>query len=96
MTPADYLDEFLVEFRAQLAADERRWGDTWLKRPKKGQADRIFERIREYYQDEFLAQTLNHGTDQPIFIDSLPWMKITGEALIGWIRERYPNEFPDH
>ena len=96
MKPEDYLDEFIVELRAQLASDDRRWGDTWLKRPKKGQADRIFDRIREYYGDAYLAHTLNRGTDEPVFLDTLPWLKITGEALIGWIRERYPEEFPEH
>jgi len=97
MTPADYLDEFVEELRAQLMADERRWGDTWLKRPKKGQADRVFARIREYYMDARLAEKLLDLTEEePTFVDTLPWLKITGEALIGWIRERYPEEFPDH
>jgi len=83
--------------RAQLASDDKRWGDTWLKRPKKGQADRVYERIREYYMDARMAEKLLDMTkEEPTFIDSLPWLKITGEALIGWIRERYPEEFPEH
>lgn len=95
--PSDFLDEFIEELRAQLMADERRWGDTWLKRPKKGQADRVYARIREYYWDARLAEKLlDMDKEEPIFVDTLPWLKITGEALIGWIRERYPEEFPDH
>lgn len=95
MEPMDFLDEFLVELKAQLIADNKRWGDTWLKRPKKGQADRMFDRIHQYYIDARLAESLL-GKRDPLFIDSLPWLKITGESLIGWIRERYPEHFPDH
>ncbi len=94
MEPKDFLDEFVTELKAQLKADNERWGDTWLKRPAKGQADRIFSRIREYYGDQRLAQSLI-GDEEP-FVDSLPWLKITGLAFIGWIRERYPEHFPDH
>lgn len=96
MKPSDFIDEFLVELKAQLESDTERWGDTWLKRPKKGQADRMFARIREYYMEERLANALIDPSEDPTFIDSLPWLKITGEALIGWIRERYPEHFPDH
>jgi len=95
MKPSDFLDEFLVELKAQLIEDNERWGDTWLKRPKKGQADRAFDRFTEYYMEERLAKSLS-GVPSTIFIDHLPWLKITGEALIGWIRERYPEHFPDH
>lgn len=98
MQPSDFLDEFLTELKAQLISDNMRWGDTWLKRPKKGQADRAFVRFREYYGDERLACKLAPVGDveEPIFVDSLPWLKIAGEALIGWIRERYPEHFPDY
>lgn len=94
MKPTDFLDEFVAELRAQLEADDERWGDTWLKRPKKGQGDRVFGIIKEYYDDERLAKSLL-GED-PLHVDSLPWLKITGNALIGWIRERYPEHFPEH
>lgn len=97
MKPSDFLDEFVKELRAQLESDNERWGDTWLKRPKKGQADRMFDRVFEYYRDTCLADQLNDSFDQgATFHDSLPWLKITGESLIGWIRERYPEHFPDH
>jgi hypothetical protein len=94
MQPGDFLDEFLVELRAQLISDDELWGDTWLKRPKKGQADRIYDRIKQYYIDEKLGQRL--VGDNTHFLDSLPWLKIAGLALIGWIRERYPEHFPDY
>ena len=95
MDPIDFLDEFLVELRAQLISDNERWGDTWLKRPRRGQADRMFDWIRQCYIDARLAESLL-GKQDPLFIDSLPWLKITGEALIGWIRERHPEHFPSH
>jgi hypothetical protein len=93
MKPADFLDEFMTELNAQLALDNERWGDTWLKRPKRGQADRIFDRIETYYAEEQLARQLIGDAK---FIDHLPWLKITGLALIGWIRERYPEHFPEY
>lgn len=95
MKPSDFLDEFLVEFKAQLESDNERWDDTWLKRPKMGQADRIADRVQQYYLDEKMAQSLL-GLESAHFTDTLPWLKITGLALIGWIRERYPEHFPDH
>ena len=94
MDPMDFLDEFLVELRAQLISDNERWGDTWLKRSKKGQADRIFDRIDQYYLDGKMAQGML--ADNNRFLDTLPWLKITGYALQGWIRERYPEHFPDY
>jgi hypothetical protein len=97
MRPDLYIDEFFVELRAQLEQDHERWGDTWAKRPRKGQGDRIFDRLRQYYNDARLGKELLMGNeDTPVFVDSLPWMKIAGLALIGWIRDRYPDEFPDH
>lgn len=96
MQTLDYLDEFISELKIQLKQDEVRHGDTWLKRPKKGQGDRIYDRIWEYYNDERLAKALAGADGKPVFVDSLPWLKIAGLALIGWIREGYPQEFPDH
>jgi hypothetical protein len=98
MEPIDFMGEFVRELTAQLALDNQRWGDTWLKRSRKGQGDRIYDRLKQYYQDAKLGKALLVAGDEeePLFVDSLPWLKIAGLALIGWIRDRYPEHFPDY
>jgi hypothetical protein len=75
----DYLEEFCGALLARLQEDERRWGDTWLQRPPEGQEGRIEEHIKTYF-DQFR----NAGVP-------VPWMKIAGLALIGWVRESHPE-----
>jgi len=70
-----YMDEFVVELTAQLKSDQERWGDTWKKRIKGGQEERIYANIQNYFDQYF-----NGG--YPI-----PWLKIAGLAMIAWIRE---------
>ena len=74
----DYLEDFCEALRDQLVEDEERWGDEWLKRPREGQATRIYDRIHQYR-----------------FQQDVPWLKIAGNALIGWIRDTYP-ELSEH
>lgn len=75
----DYLPEFVAELKAQMIDDQKRWGDTWKKRPREGQEQRAFSRYFDYYD-----QWANAGTP-------IPWLKVVGEALICWVRERYPD-----
>lgn len=75
MTLLDVLPKFIAVLTAQVEADQKRWGDTWRKRPREGQEDRIFHRFMDYYD-----QWKNAGTP-------IPWLKVAGEALIGWARE---------
>lgn len=77
----DFLPEFVDALTKQLENDQKRWGDTWLNRPRIGQEERIFARYRDYY-DQFLY------SDNPI-----PWLKVTGEAFIAWVRENHPELF---
>lgn len=77
----DFIDEFATALKQQLEEDERRWGDTWLRRPKEGQEARTFARFHDY-EDMF-----EHG-DVPV-----PWLKVAGEALICWVREQHPELF---
>lgn len=72
-----YLAAFVKALRHQLVEDEKRWGDTWLKRSRTGQEERIISRINEYGEAFRTSGT------------PVPWLKIAGEALIGWIRETY-------
>lgn len=72
----DYLPEFMEALTKQLEEDEKRWGDTWKHRSRDGQEMRTKVRF-----DDYLAQFQNAGVP-------IPWMKVVGEALICWVRER--------
>lgn len=73
----DYLGGFVESLKQQLSDDQKRWGDTWKSREREGQEHRIMARYQDYY-DQFR----NAGTP-------MPWLKIAGEAFIGWVRENY-------
>ena len=77
----DFLDEFIMEFSMKLEDDDKRWGDTWLKRTRAGQEERMIKSTNDRF-DKFL----NGG--QP-----LDTMSIIGDAYINWIRERHPELF---
>lgn len=87
--PLELLLSFIPEFTealvAQLQADNERWAetegaDTWLtKREIVGQEARIMGRYIAYWH-----AYVNDGTP-------VPWLKITGLALIAFIREQHPE-----
>jgi hypothetical protein len=70
------LPEIIKEFEEQLEDDEKRWGDTWKYREKKGQEERTYARYEDY-----IDQFRNAGVE-------IPWMKIVGGAFICWVREQ--------
>lgn len=76
----DFITEFADELSRQLQEDDKRWGETWKHRPRKGQEGRVFARIFDYWDRYQFA-------GQPI-----PWLKIAGECLIAWVREKHPEE----
>jgi hypothetical protein len=65
--------------KIQLMLDEKRWGNTWLQRMPDGQEIRIGEHIQSYF-DQFR----NAGVP-------IPWLKVAGLAMIGWIRENHTD-----
>lgn len=71
----EYVAKFSDALRGQLEEDEKRWGDTWKRRSRKGQEDRIAERMETY-----IDQWRNAGTP-------MPWLKIAGLCLIAMLRE---------
>ncbi len=79
----DFLEEFTAALVGQLKEDEKRWGNTWLKRTREGQEDRDRKTFDDYF-DKFE----NAGV-------TVPWLKIAGNAMICWIREQHPEYFPD-
>jgi sugar (pentulose or hexulose) kinase len=81
--PKDYLPEFVKVLEAELERAQKKWGDTWLNRPRAGQEARIERDLADYF-DRF-----KHA-GQPI-----PWHSIAGLALIAWVRENHPELFPE-
>lgn len=81
MQLSDFVDEFCEELKEQIEEDQKRWGDTWRHRPIEGQVDRMMNRFRDY-QDQH-----NNGNTP------MPWTKVAGEALIGWVRDNNPDYF---
>lgn len=79
-TLVDFWHETSEAILDQLKDDQLRWGDTWKKRPREGQEERMFARFRDYYD-----QWKNAGTP-------IPWMKVIGEAHIAMVRENHPEE----
>lgn len=79
----DFIPEFTKAFEEKLKQDDLRWGNTWLKRTRKGQEERTINN----YRDKF-DKYLNGG--QPI-----PWLSIIGDAYIAWVRENHPELFPE-
>lgn len=79
----DFVPEFLTALEEQIESDYKRWGNTWLNRPKEGQELRTKARYTDYF--DMFEQA---GTP-------IPWLKIVGGALICWIRENHPELCPD-
>ena len=78
----DFLGNFLVALEAQLRKDVLRCEDLWKEVTWEGQTGRIYERF-DAYRETFVKD----GTP-------IPWLKITGLAMIAWIRETNPEMFP--
>lgn len=78
---AEYLPEFINELEKQLDQDELRWGDAWKRRPVEGQGTRIEARYNDYFDQHEYAGI------------PIPWTKIVGEALVGWVRDNHPDDY---
>lgn len=78
-----FLPSFVTVLRSQLESDQMRYGNLWKEIPREGQETRIFNRFNSYFK-EFAME----GT-------TIPWLKVAGLALIAWIRETYPEMFPE-
>ena len=80
----EFIPEFIDKLREQLEADQKRWGNNWLNRPKEGQELRTKARYTDYF-DQFKEAG-----------SPMPWMKVIGGALICWIRDQHPELFLNH
>jgi hypothetical protein len=80
---ADHFEEFTNALYSHLKAQSETRGDTWLERPLRGQIARIYRRYATYF-----LEWLKSGVP-------VPWLKIAGLAYIAWLRDSYPELFPD-
>ena len=79
----DFASAFIVALIEHLKKDDVRWGDTWLKRTRRGQEQRTIANFNDKF-DKYL----NGG--QPI-----DWLAIAGDAYICWVREQHPEIWPE-
>ena len=79
----DFIPEFVEAFTKQLEEDEKRWGDTFLKRTREGQEDRTIFSFNNTF-DKF------KNGKRPIH-----WLAIIGNAFICWVREEHPEIWPE-
>ena len=77
------LEEFVQVVIQELKMWNQIWSDTWLTKTRSGQV----ARARKYFGGH-LDRFANEG--QPV-----PWQKLACSAFEGWIRDNYPELFPD-
>ena len=80
-----HVDISIVVYRArknQNYKDEEKWGDTWKERGLVWEGKSQEERAYQWMHDKFVNWSLNKD-------HSFPWLKMAGEAMIGFIREKY-------
>lgn len=76
-----YLSEFFIELENQIHKDNERWGDTWKIRGLVWNGLTQEERFYSWMEEKYIDYKYN---DKPF-----PWLKVAGEAMIGFIREKY-------
>lgn len=72
-------EEFIKDLENQLAEDDKRWKDTWKKRPIEGQLQRVYARYKDYSDQHKNASK------------EFEWLKVAGEAIICLARIENPN-----
>ena len=78
----DFVDGFCAALKEQLAEDAKRWGTTWLHRPRSGQEERTwFGMMNRYHKYQNVGTPIN-------------WLQVAGDALIAWLREQQPELSP--
>lgn len=76
-----YFDEFTEALEDQITEDNERWGDTWKERGLVWKGNTQEERFYSWMEDKYIEYRYE---DKPF-----PWLKVAGEAMIGYIREKY-------
>lgn len=83
----DFIDEFVEylqsDFTLKLKKDDVRWGDTWLKRPRKGQENRLCHSLRDRID--------KYENQDPMQASPLDEESMLGDLFINWIRRTHPE-----
>jgi hypothetical protein len=83
----DFIDEFIsylkTDFTNRLKRDKERWGDTWLKRTRRGQENRLCNALRNRI-DKY--ENALEGYQSVLDEEA-----ILGDLLINWIRRHHPE-----
>jgi hypothetical protein len=79
MKVLEFSEEVYSQVSDQLISDDKRWGDTWLQRTRKGQEWRIFKTYLRYFFEYFL------------FGKEISWLKVIGNAVIAQTRVNHPK-----
>jgi hypothetical protein len=78
----EFLPELMKVLEERLRSDDKRWGDTWLKRTRAGQDERFIastnDRIDKY---------INAGAE-------IDYLAIIGDAFINWVRRTHSEHWP--
>lgn len=72
-----YVPEVAIALWKQLRSDDARYHTEWLKRGRDGQEERAYA--------WFAGKMLEFRSQGKPF----PWLKMIGEGLIGYVREKY-------
>jgi hypothetical protein len=75
----DFKRDFIKALQSQLTEDAPGWGDTWKKRPIKGQLERTYARFRDY-KDKY-----ENGSQ------AFTWLKVAGNIIIDLYRLDHPD-----
>ena len=78
-----FLDEFTEALQLRLEEKTEKYGGTYLERTRKGQTQRIFNRLFRYFWDWLLHR------------DPINWLDVAGLAFIGWLRNDCPSLSPN-
>jgi len=79
----EYLPEFFKALAKQINSDNERWGNTWKERGLYWEGKSQELRFIQWVDNKYI-EYLETG--------KMPWLKIAGEAFIGYIREKYLGE----
>ena len=77
----EYLPEFFEALKDRIVDDDARWGDTWKERGLLYNGESQELRFYHWLMKQF--------DDYWNYEEEFPWLKVAGEAFIGYIRDKY-------
>jgi len=81
-TLPEYFDEFAEALKKQIELDDIRWGSTWIDRGLMFENKTQEERFTNWVEQKLINWKFSRDK-------KFPWVKVAGEAMIGYVREKY-------